>query len=83
VTSLTIDEAGTIVWLKGSGQIKVFRLIDTKGNAQHWATNKIEMSQLKRFKYASYSWQIEQFHRSIKQFCLIERAMPAKKTLAE
>ena len=74
VSEIEIDEAGTIVWLKGFGQIKVFRLIDTNGNAQHWATNKVEMKDLERVKYASFSWQIEQFHRGIKQFCLIERA---------
>ncbi len=74
VSEVEIDESGLIVWLKGFGEIKVFRLIDTNGNAQHWATNKIEMSELERVKYAGYSWQIEQFHRGIKQFCLIERA---------
>jgi len=74
VSELEIDERGRVVWLKGFGQIKVFRLIDRDGNAQHWATNKIKMSDLERVKYASFSWQIEQFHRGIKQFCLIERA---------
>jgi hypothetical protein len=74
VSELEIDERGRVVWLKGFGQIKVFRLIDKNGNAEHWATNKIEMTDLERVKYASFSWQIEQFHRGIKQFCLIERA---------
>lgn len=74
VSEIEIDESGSVVWLKGFGQIKVFRLIDKNGNAEHWATNKIEMSDLERVKYAGYSWQIEQFHRGIKQFCLIERA---------
>jgi len=74
ISEIEIAQEGTLVWLKGFGQIKVFRLIDTNGNAQHWATNKIEMSDLQRVKYASYSWQIEQFHRGIKQLCLIERA---------
>lgn len=74
VSEIEIDESGTLVWLKGFGQIKVFRLIDKHGNAEHWATNKIEMTDLERVKYASFSWQIEQFHRGIKQFCLIERA---------
>jgi hypothetical protein len=74
VSSIEIGESGSLVWLKGFGEIKVFRLIDRDGNAQHWATNKIEMSDLERVKYASFSWQIEQFHRGIKQFCLIERA---------
>jgi len=74
IAEIEIDETGTLVWLKGFGTIKVFRLIDTDGSAEHWATNKIEMSDLERVKYASFSWQIEQFHRGIKQFCLIERA---------
>lgn len=74
VADIEIDESGTIVWLKGFGEIKVFRLIDTNGNAQHWATNKIDLRDLERVKYASYSWQIEQYHRGLKQFCLIERA---------
>ncbi len=74
IAEIEIDELGTLVWLKGFGMVKVFRLIDTNGNAEHWATNKIEMSDLERVKYASFSWQIEQFHRGIKQFCLIERA---------
>ena len=74
VSELEIGESGLVVWLKGFGEIKVFRLIDTNGNAEHWATNKIEMTDLERVKYASFSWQIEQFHRGIKQFCLIERA---------
>jgi hypothetical protein len=74
ISEIEIREEGKVVWLKGFGEIKVFRLIDKNGNAQHWATNKIEMSDLERVKYASDSWQIEQFHRGIKQFCLIERA---------
>ena len=74
ISEIEIAEEGTLVWLKGFGQIKVFRLIDTNGNAQHWATNKVEMTDLERVKYAGYSWQIEQFHRGIKQYCLIERA---------
>jgi hypothetical protein len=74
VCELEIDERGAVVWLKGFGEIKVFRLIDKNGNAEHWATNKPEMTDLERVKYASYAWQIEQFHRGIKQFCLIERA---------
>jgi hypothetical protein len=74
ISEIEISELGTVVWLKGFGMVKVFRLIDTDGNAQHWATNKIETGDLERVKYASFSWQIEQYHRGIKQFCLIERA---------
>lgn len=74
ITEIALDETGRLVWLKGFGLVKVFRLIGTDGDAQHWVTNKIEMSDLERVKYAGESWQIEQYHRGIKQFCLIERA---------
>lgn len=74
ISEIEIGESGEAVWLKGFGLIRVFRLIDKDGNWEHWATNKLEMSDLERVKYASYSWQIEQYHRGIKQYCLIERA---------
>jgi len=71
---IKIGEDGRVVWLKGSGLCKVFRNIATDGTAQHWASSQIEISDLERVKYAGYSWQIEHFHRGIKQQCLIERA---------
>ena len=74
ISEIEISASGSVVWLKGFGMVKVFRLIATDGSAEHWATNRLEMSDLERVKYASFSWQIEQFHRGIKQFCLIERA---------
>lgn len=74
VSALEIGNDGLVVWLKGFGLVKVFRLIDKNGNAEHWATNKLEMTDLERVKYAGFSWQIEHYHRGIKQFCLIERA---------
>lgn len=79
ISEIEISESGQLVWLKGFGEIKVFRLIDKHGNAEHWATNKLGMSELERVKYASYSWQIEQYHRGIKQYCLIERAQCRRK----
>lgn len=74
ISEIGLDERGRVVWLKGFGLVKVFRLIDTDGDAQHWVTSKVEMSDLERVKYAGESWQIEQYHRGIKQYCLIERA---------
>lgn len=73
VSEIEIPNAGRVVWLKDFGLVKVFRIAATDGTTEHWATDKIEMSELERVKYASYSWQIEQYHRGIKQFCLIER----------
>lgn len=73
VSEISIPEAGRIVWLKDFGFVKVFRIEARDGTTEHWATSKTAMSGLERVKYASFSWQIEQYHRGIKQFCLIER----------
>lgn len=73
VSEIKIPDEGRVVWLKDFGLVKVFRIEATDGTTEHWATDKNEMSDLERVKYASYSWQIEQYHRGIKQFCLIER----------
>ncbi len=74
VSEIEIGEFGRVVWLKGFGLCKVFRNIATDGTAQHWASSEIEITELELVKYAGYSWQIEHFHRGIKQQCLIERA---------
>lgn len=65
---------GQIVWLKGFGQIKVFRVRATDGTAEHWATSLEEMTEPTRADYANFSWHIEMYHRGLKQQCLIERA---------
>lgn len=73
VSEIEIPDQGSVVWLKDFGLVRVFRIAATDGTTEHWATDKTEMSELERVKYASFSWQIEQYHRGIKQFCLIER----------
>jgi putative transposase len=73
VSEIEIADAGRIVWLKDFGLVRVFRIVATDGTTEHWVTSKTELSELERVKYASFSWQIEQYHRGIKQFCLIER----------
>ncbi len=74
ISSIEIPDAGRVVWLKGFGLVKVLRIAATNGSAEHWASSQIEITELERVKYADFSWQIEQFHRGIKQQCLIERA---------
>lgn len=74
VSEIKIPDAGRVVWLKGYGLVKVFRIVARDGSAEHWASSQVEITELERVKYASFSWQIEQFHRGIKQQCLIERA---------
>src|SRR5215204_1854 len=65
---------GTLVWLKGFGQIKVFRIFATDGTSEYWATSLDEMTESERVDFALATWRIEMYHRSLKQQCLIERA---------
>jgi hypothetical protein len=74
VSEVEVTESGRVVWLEGYGLVRVFKIVATDGDVEVWATNHIEMSELERVKWAGYSWTIENYHRGIKQFCLIERA---------
>jgi len=74
VSTVEIGDEGRVVWLEGYGLIRVFKIVAIDGDIEWWATNHVEMSDLERVKWAGYSWTIENYHRGIKQFCLIERA---------
>lgn len=74
VSELFILPAGTQVHLKGYGLVKVFRSVDKNGNAEYWATSRLDMSLEACADYALDAWQIEIFHRDLKQFTGVERA---------
>jgi hypothetical protein len=74
VSEVEIGESGRVVWLEGFGLVRIFKVVATDGDVELWATNKVEMGDLERVKWAGFSWAIETYHRGIKQFCLIERA---------
>ncbi len=65
---------GTLCWLKGFGQIKVFRVRATDGTSEYWATSLNQMTEPEREQFARAAWRIEMYHRGLKQQCLIERA---------
>jgi hypothetical protein len=73
VSDLIIPVNGLIVHLKGYGWIKVFRTVGTNGDAEYWATNKLDMTIQQAADYALDAWQIEVYHRGLKQFTGIER----------
>ena len=74
VSTVEIGDDGRVIWLEGYGLIRVFKIVATDGDVELWATNQVEMTDLERVKWASFAWTIENYHRGIKQFCLIERA---------
>jgi putative transposase len=78
ISSLEISPEGRIVHLKGYGFIRVFRTAAPNGDAEHWATDDLEMTETDRQELELQGWQIETYHRGIKQCCGIERAQVRK-----
>lgn len=74
ISAVEIEESGRMVWLEGYGLIRVFKIVAPDGDIEYWATNKGEMNELERVKWANFAWTIENYHRGVKQYCLIERA---------
>lgn len=74
VSTLEIGPAGKQLHLKGYGFIKVFRIVSPNGDAQHWATNELDMTMQRLEQLKKQAWSIESYHRGIKQCCGIEKA---------
>ena len=66
--------AGRVVWLKGYGLVRLFRSVSRDGRAEHWATNRLEMTEAERSALERRAWGIESYHRSLKQHCGAERS---------
>jgi len=74
IREILIPSQGRLVHLKGYGWIKVFRTVGTNGDAEYWATSRLEMTIEEAAFYALDAWQIEVYHRGLKQFTGVERA---------
>ncbi len=73
IDSLNIPYQGLRIHLKGYGWVKVFRTVAKNGDAEYWATSELEMTIEEAAFYALDAWQIEVYHRGLKQFTGIER----------
>ncbi len=51
----------------------MLRTVAPDGDAEHWATDDLGMSEPTREELASQGWGIEEYHRGPKQCCGIER----------
>jgi putative transposase len=74
IRDILIPAPGRAVHLKGYGWIKVFKTVGTNGDFEYWATSRLDMSLQEAAFYALDTWQIEVYHRDLKQFTGIERA---------
>lgn len=74
IREIFIPVQGCLVHLQGYGWIKVFRTVGTNGDAEYWATSQLDMTIEQAAFYALDGWQIEVYHRGLKQFTGVERA---------
>lgn len=84
VQDLELPEEGLEVWLRGFGKVKLFRTW-LKEQPRHYAVYLPEEKALISFDRKAFlhlhdqHWQIEQYHRVVKQVCHIERFQVRKK----
>lgn len=77
VQTLDIPESGKMVWLRGFGEVKLFRT-RLKDQLRHYVVFLPDSAAYPAFGKTSFQklhdqhWQIEQYHRAIKQVCNIE-----------
>ncbi len=66
---LNIPETGLKVHLRGYGWIYVFRLVEKNGYTRYFGTNLEDHTLAQVIKYVKMRWNIEVFHRKLKQYC--------------
>jgi hypothetical protein len=81
IAHVAIPAEGRVVHLRGYGFVKVFRLVAPDGDTAHWVTNDQQMTEAQRAALALQGWEIESYHRGLKQCCGVERAQ-VRTTLA-
>lgn len=67
------------VWLKAFGFVLVSKIVATNGDITYIATNDLSLTDIETIKnHTAYRWNIETFHRGIKQCCGIEKCYCVK-----
>lgn len=78
VQNLDISDDGMLVWLRDFGNVKLFRT-QLKDQLRHYVVFLPETDAYDAFNQSDFQtlhdqhWQIEQYHRMIKQVCNIEK----------
>lgn len=74
VSEVEVEPAGREVYLKGFGLVRLFRIEPRDGHTEYWVTNRVGMTEADRSALAHEAWGIEAYHRSLKQYCGVERS---------
>jgi len=74
ISQILIPPEGCLAHLKGYGWVKIFKTVGTNGDFEYWATSKLTLTSEQVAFYALDAWQVEVYHRGLKQFTGLERA---------
>ena len=74
IRDIFLPPTGTVVHLKGYDWVKVFKTVGINGDVEYWATSNLNMTLEQCAFYALDAWQVEVYHRGLKQFTGVERA---------
>lgn len=74
IGDVLIPKQGKTVYLKEYGTVKVFRTGSKNGDAEYWATNDLSLDESHLVGLIRKGWQIEEYHRGIKQCCGVEKS---------
>jgi hypothetical protein len=78
VSEIDIPPEGRVVHLRQYGFIRVFRIVHSEKEPEYWATDILDAAESDRKTFKDLSWNIEVYHRGIKQCCGIERCQGRK-----
>jgi hypothetical protein len=74
IREIEIPSQGRQVHLKGYGWVKVFKTVGRDGDDEYWATSHLDMTADECADNADVAWQIEVYHRGLKQYTGIEQS---------
>jgi len=78
ISEIDIPPEGRVVHLRQYGFIKVFKVVHADTNVEYWATDILDASESDRKSFKGCGWNIEEYHRGIKQCCGIEKCQGRK-----
>jgi len=83
ISDVEIPPEGRVVHLRQYGFIKIFKVVHGDSDVEYWATDILDASESDRRTFKDCGWNIEEYHRGIKQCCGIERVRVGKKKSSE
>lgn len=73
VKDLEIPDEGLKVWLRGYGDVMIFRFVSNERRTDYIATSLVNPSRERIETLMKARWKVEVYHRELKQTCAIER----------